>query len=58
MKEKGVLPGQLAKALDVTPHRVGQWLAGNCYPQMNMIIALCNYFEYFDIYKLVTEEFD
>jgi len=58
MKEKGVLPGQLATAINVSPHRVSQWLAGNCYPKISMLITLCNYFEFYDIYKLVTEEFD
>lgn len=58
MKDKGVLPSELARGLSISPFRVDRWLSKKCYPKIEMMIQLCNYFDYQDIYKLLTTKID
>lgn len=54
MKSKGVLPGEMAVHLKISRDRLDRWLSKVCYPQMNVLIAICDYLEYTDIYSLLT----
>lgn len=44
----------VARDLDVTWERVNNWETGICYPKMNLLLKVCDYYEYKDIYNLLT----
>lgn len=58
MNRKGVKVAKLAADLGLEKERVQRWLKAVCYPNMACIVAICDYFEYRDIYSLLTEKID
>jgi transcriptional regulator with XRE-family HTH domain len=55
MTKKGVTVIEMEKDLNIEAARIRRWTQATCYPQMAMLIKVCNYFNYFDIYTLLTE---
>lgn len=55
MRQKKVEDIQMARALQVDRARVKAWLGAVCYPQQGVLVKICEYFQYFDIFKLFTE---
>lgn len=49
---------QLCKDLNLSKHRVNRWLTGVCYPTNEVMVQLCHYFRYYDIFALLTRRFD
>lgn len=45
---------QLCKDLNLSKHRVNRWLTGVCYPTNEVMVQLCHYFGYYDIFALLT----
>ncbi len=56
MDHKGVDYHEMANDLDVEVTRVRRWFSKICFPKHSMMIRLCDYFGYRDIYKLLTEK--
>lgn len=57
MKRKLSL-AQAAKELGIDPERINNWEIGICYPKMDMLLKLCDYYDYKDIYNLMTTPID
>jgi hypothetical protein len=55
LRRKGVTDEELAKSLDMNLPRVRAWLGEVCYPKSDALVKLCEYFEYYDIFKLFTQ---
>lgn len=55
MTQKAVSVMEMEKDLDINADRVRRWIQGVCYPEIPMLIKLSNYFNYFDLYTLLTE---
>ena len=53
-RREGLSVKEMASELGVTEQRYWNWEMANSYPCMNMIIKICDYFQYKDIYSLVT----
>jgi transcriptional regulator with XRE-family HTH domain len=54
MQQKGIDDKKLADDLGVSLMRVKPWTSGACFPKYTMMIQVCNYFEFYDIYQLVS----
>ena len=54
MKKKGVSQAQLAVDIGVSAQRLDKWIGKTCYPKYDIMVALCEYFGYFDIYSMLT----
>lgn len=55
MNGRNIGARQLALELYIAPPRVKAWLEGRCFPKESALIMLCEYFEFYDIFKLFTE---
>jgi hypothetical protein len=55
MTAKGVDEKMMAKDLHVALTRVRSWTGAKSFPQYNWMVHICNYFRYYDIYKIITE---
>ncbi len=58
MKRDKLTVAEFSRRIDVTVYRASRWYDGDCYPNQDCLIRICNLFEYFDIYKLYTEKID
>lgn len=54
MTEKQVDVEKMATDLCIDESRIRAWMKASSYPKYAMMIKLCLYFEYFDIFTLVT----
>jgi len=46
----------LAIDMEISIQRVHSWLQAICFPKYEMMVKLCQYFSYYDIYALVTKK--
>lgn len=53
-RKKGLTQAETARQLGVGDKRYFQWEAGVCYPKITMLVKLADYFDYKDIYNLLT----
>lgn len=58
MNKKGADVSAMSKDLKIEESRIWKWTKGQCFPKYDMMIKICNYLNYFDIYKFVTEPID
>ncbi len=54
MTSKGVDVDDMHKDLGLEKPRIRRWIRAGGFPTHEIIVVLCNYFEYYDIYKLLT----
>jgi len=55
ISRKEVTEEKICTDLDAQLPRLQSWLKGHCFPKYSMMVKICNYFEYYDIYKLITQ---
>lgn len=55
MTQKGVDISDMHKDLSIGMPRIRSWTKGECFPTHDMMVRLCQYFQYYDIYKLITQ---
>lgn len=55
MVKKGLDQEKFAEALQIHPARVKPWLQAQCFPQHKMMIRICQFFNFYDIYTLLTK---
>lgn len=48
----------LAFKLRMSSPRVRRWLDAECFPKESAMVQLCELFEYYDIFKLITQPVD
>jgi transcriptional regulator with XRE-family HTH domain len=46
----------LATMLGIDRYRVKAWRSGKCFPREDALVKLCEFFQYYDIFKLITEK--
>jgi hypothetical protein len=56
INKKKITYVDLAEELHLDKWRVKRWLTGKCFPQHKIMVSLCDYFGYKDIYSLLTKE--
>jgi plasmid maintenance system antidote protein VapI len=55
MKYAEVDINQMHKDLKIQKTRIRSWINARSFPTHDMMVILCNYFDHFDIYGLVTQ---
>ncbi len=56
MNKRDLTEVELALELRIDRARIQAWRGGRCFPQEDILIKLCEYFKYYDIFKLFTEK--
>jgi transcriptional regulator with XRE-family HTH domain len=56
MNQRDLGTKELATELFIAPPRVKAWLEAKCFPKESLLIQLCEYFDYYDIFKLLTQK--
>lgn len=56
ISQKNMTYLEFASDANIERHRVERWLKAICFPKYTMMVQLCEYFGYYDIYKLLTTD--
>jgi transcriptional regulator with XRE-family HTH domain len=56
MNKRDLTDLQLSIDLRVDRARVKSWRSGICFPTKDALVKICEYFGYYDIFKLLTEK--
>lgn len=55
LQQKNITHLEFALEENIERHRVERWIKGLCFPKYTIMVQICQFFEYYDIYKLITE---
>lgn len=54
LEKQGVTLTQFAIDLKIDYFRAKRWHSGTCFPQNSVLVRICQYFKYYNIYNLLT----
>lgn len=55
LDQRGLTHLEFAKEAKIERHRVERWVNALCFPKYTMMVTICRFFDYYDIYSLLTE---
>jgi len=55
LKKKGLTTDDFAEQMSESKDRVRRWTGAIAFPKYEMMIKICNFFDHYDIYTLITK---